>query len=386
MASHPPTAASVWLQRVAIMGFVAILPIPGLWAILGSHSEILEPEGRPAAAAPRIPRSLPEWKRYPSQFEAFFNDHLGGRTQLIHWRNRLNRDWFGTSPTDRVQMGRDGWLYLHEPTVFDAPTNLPVSELPNQLTRWASPIREQATALQARRTPFLLVVAPEKQSIHPEFRPRRFQESVPFATVRSTFAQQSQDPSITWVDVVSPLLEAVKSGAEPVYFRTDTHWNSVGGAIACRELIAAMQQQCQQPVAAMLPRSQLVERDDFYPNPDLARMIGRPAPEAFRFLAARPDELPFARATEWDSHPFRLPHLVARRYACGPTTGPRVLLFHDSFGMELLKYLPLHCRELVSVPARLPISEICEAVQPDLVIFEMVERNLLSIPPELPAR
>ena len=56
-----------------------------------------------------------------------------------------------------------------------------------------------------------------------------------------------------------------------------------------------------------------------------------------------------------------------------------VLLLSDSFGMYLRDWLKMICTELIVVPNWTIRTTVIEKVQPDLVIYEMVERNIPSL-------
>ncbi|MCG8592591.1 MAG: hypothetical protein MJE66_25150, partial [Proteobacteria bacterium] len=75
------------------------------------------------------------------------------------------------------------------------------------------------------------------------------------------------------------------------------------------------------------------------------------------------------------------PPVVPVAFEGGDPTGPRVVLFHDSFGEGLLPFLAEHCSRLAAYEARLWEPELFDSERPDLLIEEWVERHFVRDAP-----
>src|SRR5438045_7216241 len=80
-----------------------------------------------------------EWRWYPTRFETALSDHLAGREALVGWHARLKVNGLRVSPTPRVWLGTDGWLFSNHWA------DLRCTDLTDYLERavegWASAIR-----------------------------------------------------------------------------------------------------------------------------------------------------------------------------------------------------------------------------------------------------
>ena len=71
-------------------------------------------ENRKPAPAPQLTLSYQSIKKAPQQVEEFFNDRIAFRESLLRWHAAVRFE-LGASPTEKVLIGRDGWLFLNEP-------------------------------------------------------------------------------------------------------------------------------------------------------------------------------------------------------------------------------------------------------------------------------
>ena len=134
--------------------------------------------------------------------------------------------------------------------------------------------------------------------------------------------------------------------AAPVYEQTDTHWNDRGGAAAA----AAIAESEGLPVPGYAESTATGE------GGDLARLLSLPS----LLREVRPTLTPIA-----------------------PLTLPRgsLLLVHDSFGIRMLPFLRRSFAQVGSVIARSPETGDLRGAPVDLVVEELVERDLIGAPP-----
>src|SRR5438093_11759977 len=85
---------------------------------------------------------------YPTKFEAALSDHLAGREALVGWHARFKLHTLRTSPTPRVWLGTDGWLFYNHWADLGA-VNLP-THLEQAIERWGSVIRARRDWCEAR--------------------------------------------------------------------------------------------------------------------------------------------------------------------------------------------------------------------------------------------
>src|SRR5947209_20006577 len=111
------------------------------------------------------------WRLAPTWLEARFAERLPLRLAVAGWHGRAKAEWLHVSPTPRVLLGRQGWLYYNQSA---EPGAVPPDDrsFPERLDRWAEALSARRAWLERRGIKYLVVLVPDKRSIYPEFVPR----------------------------------------------------------------------------------------------------------------------------------------------------------------------------------------------------------------------
>jgi hypothetical protein len=310
---------------------------------------------------------------FPAQFEAYFRDHFGFRSALIHALNVTRVGLLKVSTNPLVMLGRDGWLFYTDRPVGSA--SAPGLPLPrNRLARWQHALRARRDWLATRGIAYLIVIPPDKQTIYPEQLPPKLRGWTP-SHLDQLLAYLGPHSDLPILDLREPLRRAKSWGL--LYFATDTHWNQRGAFVAYQQIIAALGRQLQR-LRPPLPRSAF---EDIAVGPfdgDLIRMLG--LPEGYTRdcnIYLQPHEPRRAR-----------PALVSQRgsnppltaFECAELGQPRAVMFHDSFAPMLAPFLSEHFQRIVYVPSFDFDAGLVQHERPDVVIHELAERMLCRSP------
>jgi alginate O-acetyltransferase complex protein AlgJ len=165
-----------------------------------------------------------EWWRDPALYNLDFASVLLSRFFYPHG--------ISTNP-DQVLIGKEDWLYLGEQygntisrnrrgaTVEDAEVARIIGHATNSWSEWLS--------LKGVST-FRVMLGPDKGTIYPEFLPDWAQPAAQSAT-DTLLANVSQG---LYIDTRTALRAAKSQFSESLYYKTDTHWNSLGAWVAFR--------------------------------------------------------------------------------------------------------------------------------------------------------
>jgi hypothetical protein len=336
-------------------------------------------ENRVSAPWPGRPATLAALRKFPAAFEDFFNDHFGLRSALIDLRNRIDLGLFDRSPTDKVLIGRDGWLfYTGEDSLDDFRGRRPFTEA--ELDGWYRSLKQRRDWLAAQGIAYRFVVAPNKQSIYPERMPASVRRGAS-DHLDQLLAYLSQRGEADLVQDLRPTLLAHKADGL-LYPAVDVHWNPLGAFLAYRAL--------GENLGVRLP---LLDRfpQDFKPGEiqdgDLGAMIhrrpspvptvsdvGPPLPCAAHEIAADP-------LLKWTEATRVKPDTVSD--CARADTDVRAVVFHDSMILALRDYLAssvAHARFAWMNPSFDDLKLFVRQEHPTLVIEERVERTLIDLP------
>ena len=332
--------------------------------------ESLAHENRSPSPPPIVPTNLHSLKKLPGEVDSFFNDRLAFRESLLLWDAHAKSE-LGAPLTDSVIVGKDGWLFQNH-AKSENPSREP-HRAKEQFEAWSSALKARSEWLSARGIAYLVVITPEKQSVHGEFLPDgTTSEAVWAVDLLRDWLKNGAIPSL---DLLPALREARSRGR--LYFRTDTHWTDSGAYVGYRTIVDRLRERW--------PEMKPLERDAFEAethdhNGDLSRMmrLAANASEEAEYLRIRNP-----RARRIDIEIGLDPRLHSPKsvepqvWGMGDSRQPRCVLFHDSFAERLLRpALAEHFELLACAPTASFDPRVVQRFKPQIVIQQIVERKI----------
>lgn len=370
MASSP-TAASApvrhlapWAGRLLVALFVAAITLPGLATGLGLGQAT---QGNEAETTGTSLMARAAW----------FDTHFAFRDRFVQGQSWLRYQLLGVSSLATVWKGRDGWWFLAADGDVEATLNEP-RFTPDELTAFRVTLQHTADFLAARGIAHVFVIAPGKPTIYPEGLPAGLHPRPAPTRTDQLVSELRARSTVTVVDLRDGLL-AARGGAEPLFHRTDTHWNDLGAAVGYRQILDAL--------SGRVPRlAPPVGPDGYVLTPvaagggDLAWMLGLNFSMAERELHLTPTTPRRARVIEpaGDVKRFAVPRVVT---VVDDPGLPRAVVYRDSFGSALVPFLAEHFSRMVTVWEYDVVPATIREEQPQVVIQQWVGRRLYNRAP-----
>jgi hypothetical protein len=322
-------------------------------------------EKRKLAARPGWPGTTAALWKFPGTFAAWYGDHFGLRARLIRWHALAMYRVFRQSPSDKVLLGRDGWLfYADDSSLEDYRSAVPFTTA--ELERWRSVMETRQDWLARRGARLVIVLACDKYIIYPEYLPAAYRRQGTAYRVDQLADYLAQHSRLTVVSLRQPL-EAGKE-ADRLYHRTDTHWNDRGAYLGYRAMLQAAG-------VEPLPPTAFRPVDRITAGWDLARMMGLDDVIAEQDRALEPHTPRRARVVEVD-RPDPLWNNGRVVLEVDDPKLPRLVVFRDSFGSALVPLLAENFRRSVFLwQYELDVPAL-EQERPDVVIWLMTSRRL----------
>jgi alginate O-acetyltransferase complex protein AlgJ len=351
---------------VLVLGFLAGLAAPTVASVCGWRPWNDIDEKRPLATRPKaLPWSRGSWGKLPGlaqEWDKYFADNFGLRKLLIGGHRLLASRVLGTSLSPAVVVGKsDGdrrWLYYHASATGDGVGLESIlgqkPYRPEVLAAMAEQLRGTTALVRSRGAKLVIVVAPDKQTIYPEYLPAdRQPKPGTLSRLDQFWAMAAKLDAVPLLDLRETLRQAKLD--RQLYYPSDTHWN-VHGLLLAYQAIARMLAQ-QDPAWRPLPVEHLALSAGPRRVGDLASLMGLPAIGGDR---------------DWLLVPERLAALA------GPKRG-KLLLVADSFGQALQMFFELQFEQVskryVTRGTRKTVTApLLDAEKPDVVILESAER------------
>jgi alginate O-acetyltransferase complex protein AlgJ len=371
VATGPPRAPR-FADIALIAGFVVAISLPLLGMLFSLDRGFVLEENTTLASRPKLKLHGKVLARYPARFETYFNDQFGFRKRLIYWLNVMKVAALGVSPTPKVVFGSNGWLYYGDQDVPYYRAVCPLSDL--QLERWQERLEKRQAWLADRGIPYLVVFAPLKSTVYPEYMPRAYNRVGTVSRLDQLLAHLKAHSDLTVVDLRGAILD--EKSRNQVFYRTDTHWNNRGAYVGYKQIIEALARPF--PQLEAVPISAFEEYHYSEPGRDLPLLLGMRPYFWDRYVDLRMIKPALAHEVN-PSPPGKLPAQGPNFVYEHPDKRlPRAVVFRDSFAIWLIPLLSENfSRVLYSWQYTLD-GGIVEREQPDVVIQEMVERSLMD--------
>jgi len=319
------------------------------------------------------PRYIDSWNEFPRYFQKFFEDRIAWKHLQVRRYARFKLEQLHVSPTPRVWIGEDGWLfYNHEadPENYFPPTSPKFVERRKQ---WATALAEWNSWFVERGIQWIVVIPPNKQSIYSEFLPLIERKKVGPNPLDILLEEaKEQDPSLPLLDLRATIRQAKPT--QQLYFRTDTHWNSYGALFGYR---AMMHRLSLEPLPDSRIRKSVGEKVR-----DLPKQLGYwpEGKELFDNLDIVDSKSLRTELPQEPADQSRLNYLNTKLYVQPNSNLPTAILFHDSFGDGFFgELLAQHFSRLLCVPSNHLDPELITREKPNVVVMEIVERLFQGI-------
>lgn len=295
-----------------------------------------------------------------------FENNFFQRLFVIRNYNRLKLT-LGDRVFPSIVLGQDRWMN------FAAQNNMDDYQNASDLTK--EEVAEIGSLIAACHKManeggfgFLIVVAPNKETIYPERVPSEIVK-ISESTNIDNINTELRELGVPEILDLRPALWSEKEKRE-IYYRTDTHWNGYGAYIAYREIILEIMKDY--PIVQPFSESYFkISALPVSTPKDLAKMI-QAAYILEDSIAPRQKKKAFDLITILDGETKI--SLVQNEEL------PTLFMIHDSFGESLVSFLSpnfrrvnyVHNSETKTFWNKTAIA----AYDPDIVLYQIVERNL----------
>lgn len=366
-------------EIILITFFIVVLSLP-LLGLIFHLDPIPTWENRRLASFPALSASLSDVAHFPGRFCAYFNDHFGFRSTLIRWQAIVKVRWLGVSSSPQVIMGRDGWLFYSGDKLFESYCGTePFKE--EEMARWQRVLEARRNWLKQRGINFLVTIAPEKQTIYPEYMPGDLLRVRSDSRLDQLIKYLMEHSDLEILDLRPALLEA--KAKQRIYYRTNTHWNDPGAFIAYQSIVREMSKSL--PDMQPLPADDFEMVTEYAPSGDLTGLLGLQGTILEQEFNLRPRQPLHALMDGKTIDRSRADNPVSLVSEISDTRLPRMVMYRDSFASALIPFLAEHFSHATYLWKQQFDPALIEAEHPDIVLDEMAERFLMAEPAEDPA-
>ncbi|MBD78779.1 MAG: hypothetical protein CL840_07655 [Crocinitomicaceae bacterium] len=360
-------------QAILSLGFTLLIT-SFLWTILirGERNELIT-ENRKAQ---KLPLHDTNFRALAPQYENYVNDQMPLRNRLVKFKSLISLNWFSSSPfPKKVILGKDNWLFYNEENNIETyrGDQLYTTE---ELQQLGKILEEKRNWLGQFNIDFYLMINPSKPEIYEEMLPSYLQRN---PENRGKCGQVvdylNANTGVTLVHAKENLLNAKKN--RQVYYSYDSHWNTFGARVAYAELIDAIR--IKHPIIPPPMRVSDIEyHEELSDNFDLYKMLNLPGYTST--MRSTPTKMKYASAVKIDKKDYAGVSISPSEfYEQQSSELPKMLMFRDSYGDDLIPYLNCHFSRTTYIRSPLFFPNVIKAENPDIVILEVTERFISDL-------
>lgn len=296
-----------------------------------------------------------------SDVSDYIADRFAFRQELATAWAGVNAKLLGTSVEEQVILGSDGWLYFSD----TLPDYMGQGMSDTELRYLANDLALMQEYIVSQGKHFIFTIAPNKNSIYSEHMPEYIENRHSESNAARVGAYLDA-AGVNYLDLLDIL-----GNEENLYYKTDTHWNSRGAALAADGLLNMLDRGGDYSTASFAVSEE--HRGDLY---EMLYPAGRATETATVYGGE------FSYVCESDPNGG---NAITIKTSCDGGSGG-LMCWRDSFGIALYPYL---AQSFVAATfSRSADYNLTLADSADTVIIELVERNLsniLSREPTFPA-
>ncbi len=211
-----------------------------LWLGFLQFVEVTNDENRAMAPRPTIP--VENFDTFFEECDSYINDRIPFRKYLVTINSAIDYFIFDRSANDSVVLGKEHWLFYKSTSGDD---NDPIDDYlgkcllsEDELRAIADNCIAQRDILAGMGKEFVIFIAPNKERIYSEYMPDRYGEPSDTYRVRQIVDYLREHTDLRVVYPYDELMSAKEAADCDIYYKTDTHWNSLGGYIGASTLLS----------------------------------------------------------------------------------------------------------------------------------------------------
>ncbi|MGQ7884800.1 DHHW family protein [Paenibacillus sp. WC2504] len=361
-------------STILIVTFILLIFIPLFSNILPKKQLVSNNENRVLASKPEL--TFKNINTFPKEFEKYFNDNFAMRNQLLTLNNYIKVKTLQISPNPLVVLGKNDWLFY---TGDNAPESMDdyrgiVRFTDSELNTIKSNLETRKKWLNQKGITYLLCIAPNKQTIYPEYLPNNIRKINDETRMDQLINYLKKNSNIDVLDLRKTLFEN-KSG-DMLYYKTDTHWNEYGAYYGYQEIMKSLNSIY--PNLKPIPISSFTIDKSFGLGGDISNMLGMKSEYVDSYIHLQPKFNTHVTDLKVDNNMYPNPEQLVTKQINDEKL-PKLIMFRDSFSTSMIPLLSLHFNKSIYIWDHKFNGNIIEREKPNIVIDETVERLLPTL-------
>lgn len=300
-------------------------------------------------------------KKSISSLKSYYLDNFGLKDFFLKKYLKTKTNCFKENPKpNSVVKGQNGWYFLgnqYNNVINDAFGNDDFTD--EELNNITQNIKDINNYLSSKNIKFYLVVPPNKSSVYKEHLPYKLAQSKNKLTVLKN--KLVNEINFRIIDLTDTLL--ISKNKAQLFHKTDSHWNDLGAFIGYSKTMKDISKDIEVSLAS---KSDFNITTKIVDNNDLTKMIN---------TTVKNEAVVFDSKNDINPEPYLNSY---HRYV-NPDKSLKIIMHRDSYADAWMKYFIESFGETFFLENYKLDKNLIEKVKPDIIIFELIERNLTTL-------
>lgn len=300
---------------------------------------------------------------FPKDYENYYNDNLAFKNEIRKNRSKLFYNLFNISSSPRVIVGEDGWLFYNsrasEGTDSISDFQNKTIYIKEEKSNIKKSLLDTRYKLQEKNIDFYILIAPNKENVYSDILEKRIKKSNnKYSKTEDLINYLNKNPDLK---ILYPKDELVKGRkTTDTYYKYDTHWNSYGAYLGATKLLKTIDSNFKNPDIK-------ISYEDH--SGDLAVMNLSPKMQ---------NKEPIVK-NYYDDIDYKCNDDNSYCISKKPLYNKTILIVGDSFRVGMIPYIAKLYKKSLFIHRDVYKTDYLKKVNPDIVVFEMVERYSYNI-------
>lgn len=354
-------------QKIWIVSFFLIILFPSIiYPFVRGERDEENRENRNENEKPIF--SPDNMETYPSDYEAYYNDHIPFRNTLIKMNSYLDYYVFHESPNQDVVVGKDGWLF-YAGKEDGVPIRQAVGKTyytEEELAAISDNIAEMRREIENRGMEFLIFIAPNKERIYGENLPEYYGGTTGDTSTEQLIAYLRENTDVNIIFAYEEMMKQKELHPELFfYYHLDTHWNNAGGYVGASVLLKEL--------GCSLPDIEQVKVEkQLLSSGDLSNMMNMGIPNG-------ETDYKISGYNELETECVKCEFSTEFIYHTQGADPRKLFVYRDSFMTAMFPYVVPSFEDSYMVNATYYTPEMLEEQKADIFVLEIVERHLKNL-------
>ena len=348
---------NIKFKIITILFLVAIV-LPNIVQVLDLERGLINNENRKHNTIPSFDVKHPISSI--GNFKNYYLENFGLKTTFVNNYIGFKSNVLKENPIpNNVVQGKEGWFFLgnnNNNVLSNSFGNDPITK--NELINTLNYLKELKSYFQTKNIAFYVVIPPDKNRIYQEFLPYKLNQNPTKLDVLKPILKEKLDIDI--IDLSIPLLK--NKNNQLLYLKTDTHWNYYGAYIGYNYTMDIINKDFSINTISL---NDFEFTNQEFKHGDLTKMINLVISEPTKTIVKKTS-----------SDVTLIPSSKKSLHFKNNSQNLKIIMYRDSFANAWIPFFNESFGEIIYHKKHVVDKNEIDTFKPDIVIFELIERNI----------